>query len=346
MKTLIFVAIVFILAGCTEEEILEDDSSTTNSAVPEIASEVVYQEDIGDYVLEPDALTVDEEGNVYLTAPDQYAIMKFDNEGRFIAQAGEHGEGPGEFSYTPRSIGYSEDLIYVAGTPMQVRQMTIFNSEDLNFQKQVNIPEGKGAVQFTLWNKDLLIPFVKVAMNEDGEGTHILHEFNTYDVDTEEATFFAELKLQKETDQIWKNLGHPRADDDLIAFTYRARPYVEAFDTSEEEIEHTVIDLPIEEEPEIGMVGEDDGPGVEAPLTALTGGTGVANDHIFVQGGNVSDSLQKTIFVFDRTGDLQGEIQLDALGSALHVKENHVYYVTEDAELTKIRYDVDALDDA
>ena len=61
----------------------------------------------GQFLSRPDALAVDEAGNVYAAEPDNYRIQKFDNQGKFLMAWSMQGNGKGD-SEQPGSIAVDQ----------------------------------------------------------------------------------------------------------------------------------------------------------------------------------------------------------------------------------------------
>jgi hypothetical protein len=240
---------------------------------------------------------------------------------------------------------YHDGSLYV-NESLRKRSISIFDAS-LEFEKRVDIPFNVGVVNFAAYNGDLLIPLLEIevpenpSLNDPPTSSFVLTLIDP-DVPTERPEPpFGTLTEQRTTTQLWKNLGFVQSRDDLVVFAYYFRGILEIFDTAVST--HRVVELPIDGD--LGME-EDDILGRERPTAAPIRAHVIDNEHIFVLGGTFSDELSQTVMVLNRLGDHIGNVALDAGGAEIEsfdVRDGHIYYTTEDAIMTKLRYDVEAL---
>ena len=96
-------------------------SATRNRRPPEVTLTPVLVIGEGDdpraLLYHPNAVSVDLEGNIFVLDAGNRRVVKFDKQGRFIAEFGRKGQGPGEFR-DPKSLAihFQSNSVYVADT--------------------------------------------------------------------------------------------------------------------------------------------------------------------------------------------------------------------------------------
>ena len=80
-------------------------------------------------------VSVDREGNIYVVDAMDYAIKKFDADGKLLGRSGRRGQGPGEFT-APRLLVCSEKFLFVTEQYQPV--IKVFD-KDLAFQSQISL---------------------------------------------------------------------------------------------------------------------------------------------------------------------------------------------------------------
>lgn len=220
--------------------------------------------------------------------------------------------------------------------------MSVFD-EDLSFLKTIDIPQNIGSLNFSFMNGETIFPVMEMEVDREQGETYVSTRLRVLDEDTQEFTPFLELKDQEELGRLWRNIGVLRSHGDVAVFAYSFRNVIEVINTSPRSESHIAVELPIEDEPEI-EVETLATMRSEIPSGSVIGGLAIDNGHVFVKGGSVTDELKQTVFVLNQSGELVGTIDLGAPGSAFYVRDGYIYYVTDDAVLTKMRYDTEALD--
>ena len=88
-------------------------------------------------------VTVDREGNIYVVDAMDYAIKKFDADGKLVGQCGRRGQGPGEFT-APRLLDSSEKFLFVTEQYQPV--IKVFDKK-LAFQFQISLDGPVGDIK-------------------------------------------------------------------------------------------------------------------------------------------------------------------------------------------------------
>ena len=123
----------------------------------------------------PEAMTIDKEGNYYMTDTGHNRIIKFDKNFKFILHFGEEGSGPGQFIH-PHGIGVDSDgNIYVNELNHTRIQKFTNNGEFIKLWGS----EGKGPGQFTLPLEHLKIDKNNRIFITDGAGNPRVQVFDT-----------------------------------------------------------------------------------------------------------------------------------------------------------------------
>lgn len=337
IQLVLILAVLTIASGC---ESSEDERRETKN-IENIEAVSVFQKDISSEVAEVGALTANGAGTIYLTAPNLYKLMVFSSEGELVNMTGEQGQGPGEFEYGPQFVEHHDNKLYV-GEATRTRSVSVFD-EDLSFLKTIDIPQNIGSLNFSFMNGETIFPVMEMEVDREQGETYVSTRLRVLDEDTQEFTPFLELKDQEELGRLWRNIGVLRSHGDVAVFAYSFRNVIEVINTSPRSESHIAVELPIEDEPEI-EVETLATMRSEIPSGSVIGGLAIDNGHVFVKGGSVTDELKQTVFVLNQSGELVGTIDLGAPGSAFYVRDGYIYYVTDDAVLTKMRYDTEALD--
>jgi hypothetical protein len=337
MQLVLILVVLTIASGC---ESSEDEGRETKN-IENVEAVNVFQEDISSEVTEVGALTVNGDGTIYLTAPNLYKLIAFSSEGELVNTVGTQGQGPGEFEHDPRFVGHHSNELYV-GEATRTRSVSVFD-EDLSFLRRIDFSQNIGSLNFSFMNGQMIFPVMKMERDSQEGEMYASTTLRMLDEDTQEFTPFLELKDQKELGSLWRNIGVLRSHRDVAVFAYSFRNVIEVINTLSSSESHIIVELPIEEEPEfrtetLSTMSS------EIPTSSVIGGLAVDNGHVFVKGGSVTDELMQTVFVLNPSGELVGTIDLGAPGSAFYVRDGYIYYVTEDAVLTKLRYDTKALD--
>jgi hypothetical protein len=123
----------------------------------------------------PEAMTMDKQGNYYMTDTGHNRIIKFDKNFKFISHFGEEGSGPGQFIH-PHGIGVDSDgNIYVNELNHTRIQKFTNNGEFIKLWGS----EGKGPGQFTLPLEHLKIDKNNRIFITDGAGNPRVQVFDT-----------------------------------------------------------------------------------------------------------------------------------------------------------------------
>ena len=156
----------------------------------------IGKEEGEDYFVFYDKLdvTVDSEGNIYILDIGNQRILKFNEKGEFIWQAGRKGQGPGEFQSRPSHYTYSIRLTPSEDIAVRDEKLIHFFNKSGDYQKTLKIdrriwdfdfiPDGRLLISLSLVNQ---IGNSAAFYSSDGE---FMGEFpDEYIYDTIQASF-------------------------------------------------------------------------------------------------------------------------------------------------------------
>lgn len=91
------VLILLLVSGCSRSENEKSTQIDFSVSFDKIYETAEYTDNEDSWVVRPRDLTVDNDGNVYVSDQERNIIQKFDSDLNFIKKIGREGRGPGEF---------------------------------------------------------------------------------------------------------------------------------------------------------------------------------------------------------------------------------------------------------
>jgi len=268
-------------------------------------------------------ISVDLNGNIYISEKFECAIIKFDKFGKFIKKVGKRGEGPGEFRTYPGKIAVCGDVVAVTDATLPFIHLF---TQDLKYIKTLKTPmpvadlsaDGTfiyaSTLNYSLMSPEVIIydtdgNVVKTIISKDGELNPFLLSLTEFDV------FF----------------------DNLI-LVYPALNRIEVINSSSGTLikRFSVNELPPKprflEGPKIYSF-------IEVPENFIFRDVSIdkKSGYIFILGGEYSKNANRDIYVFDKTYKLVKTLTLPEKAKLIYIDKSGSLYAVINGKIIKYK---------
>lgn len=200
---LVFIWVIFLVMICFPKETTTPENTSsqrTNNVVvisnpktPAHEMRIVFKEELTIGKFEGDQnymfgstiyLNTDDEGNFYVSDPDNNRIQKYNHQGKYLLTIGREGQGPGEFRGLSIPRFDKDNSLYI--TDGSNRRISFFDRNG-NYLKQIRMQERHNNLYI---NSKGLILATKSSQSEEG---NIMKSITTYGLFDDEFNLVQEL---------------------------------------------------------------------------------------------------------------------------------------------------------
>jgi len=269
-------------------------------------------------------LSVDINGDIYITERMFYTVNKLSSDGILSYQAGDRGSGPGEFTIGPSYISIFDSILVVVD--FQTPIINVF-SRTMDYISRIILSEAVNGIYINEDNH-LFVSTLNVSKQKEAELISIYDLYGNKISGITMVNLLGELLLDSFKFTVDNN--------NYLIVAYNSYNRIDIYD-NEGDIYSSFTINGLQARSETNIIGN-----MKAPTGAIFTNIAVDNNtrYVYILGGHYSKNPKKDIYVYDYYGNPITTLNLPHSTNVLYIDENNKLYTTNEDDSAIIVYEI------